>query len=177
MSRIGDGEVDCTEDFLRNCAFWGNARRSAHGRNGQEILRELEAALLELPEKRLAHGVFIRKEEKLPSPPEDPPVTLEGEVCALGCLALHRKLKSGKTRQQALTEMAEQVPEDMDAREYEDPVKRASQALQICLPLGYLIVEANDEGGDPKDPARTYQKVLAWVQQNIHRGPAYWGKS
>lgn len=73
MSRIDiDEEGDAEEDFPGQAAFYhANTARSLQGKKGQASLRELEQALLALPEKRLVSGEFE---------------TPEGEVCAIGAL-------------------------------------------------------------------------------------------
>lgn len=61
MSRINDyNEPEDTASFLRGCAFEANADRALLGRKGQRFLRELEAALLAMPEKRLSAGRLAR---------------------------------------------------------------------------------------------------------------------
>ncbi len=66
------------EDYPGQFGLWqGNCQRSLSGRKGQESLRELEAALLALPSKRLISGVL---EEN-------------GDVCAIGALVRHKNIK------------------------------------------------------------------------------------
>jgi hypothetical protein len=73
MSRIG---ISDDEEFPGQFGLWqGNCQRSIKGRVGQAALRELEAALLALPQKRLIAGEL-----------EDS----EGEVCALGALKRYK---------------------------------------------------------------------------------------
>jgi hypothetical protein len=55
--------------------FNANRQRSLQGKAGQRALREFEAALLALPEKRLIHGRLV----------DD-----EGGVCAVACYAKHK---------------------------------------------------------------------------------------
>ena len=64
------------EDHPGQFALWqANCRRSLRSRQGQAMLRELEAALLALPEKRLvAHTL----------------ATETGDVCAVGALAKYQ---------------------------------------------------------------------------------------
>ena len=70
MGRITYSEDD---DFNNQGLMWmANQERSIKGRKGQAALRELEAALLALPEKRLISGELENA---------------VGEVCAVGALA------------------------------------------------------------------------------------------
>lgn len=73
MSRINYSDE---EDRPGQFALWdANCRRSIRGKDGQRELRELEAALLALPEKRLIHGALT----------DD-----DGGVCAIACYAKHK---------------------------------------------------------------------------------------
>jgi hypothetical protein len=70
------------EDFPGQFQIWqANCRRSLQGKRGQQELRELEAALLALPEKRLIHGAL-----------QDD----EGGVCAIACYGKHKGLDLSK---------------------------------------------------------------------------------
>ena len=70
------------EDRPGQFALWdANCRRSMRGKNGQRELRELEAALVALPEKRLIHGSLV----------DD-----EGGVCAIACYAKHKGIDISK---------------------------------------------------------------------------------
>lgn len=61
------------EDYPGQFGLWqGNCQRSLKGRAGQAALRELEAALLALPSKRLIAESLV---------------DAHGEVCAIGALA------------------------------------------------------------------------------------------
>jgi hypothetical protein len=65
------------EDYPGQFGLWqGNCDRSLHGKNGQESLRQLEAALLALPSKRLIEGELDNGED----------------VCAIGALVRHKHL-------------------------------------------------------------------------------------
>lgn len=75
MSRIG---YSTDEDYPGQFELWqANCRRSLHGKQGQEELRALRDALLELPDKRLIHGLLV---------------DTDGEVCAVGAYAKHKGL-------------------------------------------------------------------------------------
>ena len=72
--------IDYTDDEDRpgQFALWNeNVKRSIKGKAGQKALREFEAALLALPEKRLIHGMLTND---------------VGEVCAIGAYARHKGL-------------------------------------------------------------------------------------
>lgn len=70
------------EDRPGQFALWdANCRRSLRGKDGQKALRELEAALLALPEKRLIRDALTND---------------DGEVCAVGAYARHKGLDLSK---------------------------------------------------------------------------------
>jgi hypothetical protein len=70
------------EDYPGQFELWqANCRRSLRGKAGQEELRELRAALLALPEKRLIHGELENE---------------EGEVCAIGAYGKRKGLDLSK---------------------------------------------------------------------------------
>lgn len=73
MSR--HGYTDDTDDILATGRWIGALRRAIRGRRGQEMLRELAAALDAMPTKELYAGAFQRP---------------GGEVCALGALGRAR---------------------------------------------------------------------------------------
>lgn len=79
MSRINYSD---DEDFHGQFALWqANCDRSIRGKAGQRELRELEAALVALPEKRLIHGALQND---------------EGGVCAIACYAKRKGLDLSK---------------------------------------------------------------------------------
>ena len=69
----------CDEErFPNHFALWeANCRRSLQGKAGQRELREMEAALLALPAKRLVQGVLLSD---------------DGDVCALGAYGRYKGL-------------------------------------------------------------------------------------
>lgn len=104
MGRTSWTEFD-GEDSREHALFQGRLSRSLRGKAGQAALRELEAALVAMPEPELYSGVFAQ-----PS----------GEVCALGALAVAKKVAAGVSRAEALAvcadvdpDLSEEVGEDL----------------------------------------------------------------
>src|SRR5689334_20918362 len=88
--RIGYSE---DEDFAGQFQLWqANCDRSLRGRKGQAALRELEAALIAMPVHRLEMEVFVE-----PS----------GAMCALGAMAVERKVREGLSRDEAIAVCAD----------------------------------------------------------------------
>ena len=148
MSRITYAEPNSLEEELRCWAFEGNMARAIKGKKGQRILKELEAALLALPKKRLISDQFA---------------TPEGDVCAWAALLLSRTLAAGASRQEAMGAMEKQI--DFEPNGW-NAISGPSQVLKICVPLVWAIVERNEEYRG-KTPEETYERVLNWVQSNI----------
>lgn len=140
MSRSGYSD-DC-----ENMELWRAAvERAIRGKRGQKFLKELESALLALPEKKLCSYDVA-----------DP---VSGEVCAVGAVALKRKLDKGADRAAALKEIAEKFPEGCEAEELCDE-------FDIARALAKEITFINDEDS-PSDSCKRYESVLQWVREQI----------
>lgn len=164
MSRISYSEE---EDYPGQFGLWnGNVVRSIKSRQGQASLRELEAALLALPDKRLIAGLLRDK---------------DGEVCGLGALALYKG-----------HELVADEPKDND--EY-DEIDLSYEMEEFGVSLGmprlvaWKIVAKNDidfAGQDlitlagpyrwPSErptmwaditPEQRYERMLRWVQRQL----------
>lgn len=158
MGRINYSE---DEDYPGQFNIWqANCRRSLQGKAGQAALRDLEAALLALPEKRLIHGVLTDE---------------DNGVCAVACYARHKGLDLSKFD-----------PEDESD---EVGIKAGMPRLvawsvvalnDITLEswLGYVegprTKEESRYGGDgvwvhrPLTPEERYEKVLWWVREQLN---------
>lgn len=157
MSRFDYSYSDETTE--NQALLWeANLRRAVEGKRGQKALRELEAALLAMPEKRLIEGDICR----------------DGAVCAIGAAAAYRKVQQGKTWKQAMTELP-QPPEpdedgliDDDENDVYATMAFAKRELAIVGVLAWRIAEVNDEWGwSGKSPEDRYRFVLGWVQKQI----------
>lgn len=153
------------EDIPGQFALWqANCRRSLQGKKGQVALRELEAALLALPDKRL-----IANHLK----------DADGEVCALGALAKHK---------------GHDIPPPLKDEwgYYDDDTEIEEFGVSLGMPrlVAWKVVEKNDIAIDgyyvnlpgpyrwfqeqqrlrayvPVTPEMCYAKMLAWVQGQI----------
>ena len=155
MSRSGymsASEYDFNDDVdwvLSHGRYLGRLASATRGKRGQALLREMEAALLALPEKRLCADVAVSPRN--------------GEVCAFGAVALKRKLEVGKTyRAKALAEITAQFPASNDAPAF-------AAAFDVAEPLAAEIVHQNDDVMVKATAEERYQHVLAWVQEKIKR--------
>lgn len=159
--RIGHSE---DEDYPGQFELWqANCRRSLKGKAGQAALRELEAALLALPDKRLIANKMIDR---------------EGDVCAIGALAKHK----GRDL------LAE--PNVYEDGEFDGDGEMEEIGMELGMPrlVAWKVVAKNDieiDGyyetlpgparwyGDrpqvyvPVTPEARYEKMLAWVRQQL----------
>ena len=140
-------------------ALWdANCRRSLKGKAGQRELRELEVALLALPEKRLIHGSLV----------DD-----DGDVCAIACYAKHKGIDLSKFD-----------PED---ESHEVGIAAGMPRLVAWKVVAFNDLHCDDvwevadgpvqrgyghyKGGiphiRPMTPEERYEKVLAWVRGQL----------
>lgn len=159
------------EDYPGQFNLWqANCRRSMRGKAGQQALRELETALLAMPEQELYHGVFVQ-----PS----------GEACALGALMVERKVAEGLSRDEAIAVCADVDP---------DESQEAGERLGIPPMVAWSIVAQNDVALDfhyvtaegpvqnpwnygagylirvPYTPAERHALMLTWVRAKLVTG-------
>jgi hypothetical protein len=133
-------------DDCENLELWrANVERTIQGKRGQALLKELEAALVALPDKALTVNDMAN--------PED------DSVCALGAVALKRGIEKGKDRLTVLKEIAQKFPEGCEAEELADEFNIASM-------LAREITYVNDEMA-PNKPQERYEYVLKWVREQL----------
>lgn len=152
MSRIPEYDgCDDVHDQLRSWAFTGNIERSLRGRKGQKFLRELEAALLALPEKEIVAGTFHDGDK----------------VCPLGAVYVQRRLAKGLSREEAFADMDREIGSSEDRDEFE-LIEAAGSALGICTPLAYAVIAQADEWiSKDATPEVRYGIILQWVRGRI----------
>jgi len=129
-----------------NYGLWkGRVLAAARGKNGRAVLQELKDALLALPEKRLIEGDVI---------------TSEGDVCAVGALALHRKRASFPefTEQQIVEEVLKDAG-GLDGEETAD----FGELLGMKWCLSWTIAWANDDYYSQLSDEDRYTKMLETV--------------
>lgn len=146
------------EDFDNQAALWeANLGRSLKGRKGQAALRELEAALLALPEKRLI---------------ADDMVSADGSVCALAALAQHRGYQGDMTlpKQPDWDNPDDANSPFWDEFEYVEAVEGAMVKIAADLGIPPMVAKAiiyENDDDYVKTPEDRYQKVLHWTQRQI----------
>jgi hypothetical protein len=156
--RIGYSE---DEDYPGQFELWqANCRRSLQGKAGQTALRELEQALLALPEKRLIAGELENA---------------EGEVCAIGALVKYRGVEETKADPDC----------DMEDVGVELGMPRLVAWKVVALNDmeidGHYVmlegpIQSSWSGGGhlqqfvPVTPEERYERVLAWVRKQSASG-------
>lgn len=173
MSR--SGYTDDNEDPLAHGRWRQAVKRSLHGKRGQALLRELAEALDAMPDKRLYPGSFA---------------TPEGEFCTLGVLGAKRGTKMddlgddydcdtemvGK-RFGIAPAMAAEIMYMND--EYAVSEYKHVQ-LEICGPMrpyepGAFSFNQHIRSvhvHNDNAPTERWQKMRAWVAENILAGNA-----
>lgn len=137
---------DDEEDFPGQYALWqANCQRSIRGKAGQKSLRELETALLALPEKRLI---------------ADELENVDGEVCAIGALKKHRGVDVVSD------------PEEMEDVGIELGMPRLVAWKVVCLNDIEIDGVYREGRFIPATPEERYEQVLQWVQRQIQEAPA-----
>ena len=137
MSRIN---WDCEDRFPGDMALQeSNRRRALAGKRGQALLRELEQALIALPERRLGEGYLIDGDD----------------VCALGAAVRVSLLADGYPAEEARRRMNLMVLADARGR------------LRISKPLAEAVICENDEDQGCDTPRDRYERMLAWVRSKL----------
>jgi hypothetical protein len=147
------------EDRPGQFALWdANVRRSIRGKSGQRELRELETALLDLPEKRLIKDALTDE---------------EGGCCAIACYAKHKGVDVSKFDPEYESDevgIAAGMPKlvawsivalnditlDTVWEVAEGPIQRGHGQYKGGIPLVRDMT-----------PEERYVKVLEWVRERI----------
>jgi hypothetical protein len=127
------------EDYPGQFELWqANCRRSMRGKQGQEELRELRAALLALADKRLIHGSLVDE---------------EGEMCAIGAYAKHKGLDLQKFDSEDETDAV--------------GIEAGMPALVAWKVVEMNDFEFASCSFQPISPEQRYTKMLAWVESQL----------
>lgn len=150
MSRFGD------EDGEYPAHWWQiDLQRALTSKRGQRILRDIEAALLAMPEHKLVEGYIVRYDEDEHT----------GEVCAVGAYAAWQKVKQGSTWEDAFAELAEKWSGE---QEDEWTTRQLGKQIGLARTVAVELSFTNDERAYWKgtDEER-WQTVLDWVRKQI----------
>ena len=156
------------EDFSGQCALWqANCRRSLRGLAGQRALRDLETALLALPEPRLIRDRLWQ----------------DGEVCAIGAYAQYKGLDIRTWDPEDESDevgvaagmprlVAWKVVEfnDIDLNVVWEVADGPLNRYQATYHGGTALVR-------DMTPEERYQRMLAWVQRQLGIGCSHGSES
>lgn len=147
--RFQEGDYDHPGQW----ALWENALwRAINGRRGQQVLRDLEQALLELPEKALMEGGLSDGKR----------------VCAVGAYVAKKRVDAGEDRDAVLQDMIVPVDEwgHFDGWETEEKTISKGQRAGMQLTMIVAVAGLNDDLYKAT-PEQRYEKVLSWVRERI----------
>lgn len=148
------------EEYPGQFNLWhANCLRSLRGRAGQASLRELEEALLALPNKRLVRHV----------------VACEGDVCAVGAvLAVRRAKERGLDVAAAVDDLNREFG-DRYKQAYDDTAERG-EAVGMPRLVAWKVVALNDIeiDGTYAEAEGPLQQCEAWRYQGHLRGLSVW---
>lgn len=159
------GRFECEEeDFPGQSALWEQSGRNAlRGRRGQTFLREIEAALLAMPEHRLIAGQ---------------PCDSNGDVCLIGQLGVQRKVQSGRDRVEVIAEWKEEALDYGDYSDVDATVETMglAQSLGMTRAMASYVAFQNDQCRvfvvpyrflqDPT-PEQRWEVMLRWVRAHL----------
>jgi hypothetical protein len=143
MSRHGYSEGDC-DDYLAAGRWEAQLKSATRGKRGQAFFRALLEALDAMPEKRL-----VARELQ----------TVQGEVCALGCL--------GKARGADFSSFARDQEHDDGDWEDDYDWDKLAEMFDIAPQLAREVMYQNDEAY-VKTAEERWQKVRGWVARQIN---------
>ena len=153
MGRSWEGD-DCEEDGPPGYGRWmARVKAVLNGRPAQKHFQELEEALLAMPVKRLIQGSLCQR----------------WETCAVGEMAVHKRVKAGMSRRDALTEVkrSKGTGKWQEEETAYNTAEFAERDLGMTNTLGWLIGEANDEKFYGLSPEERWERMLAWTRSHI----------
>lgn len=160
MSRFDNDHYD--EYFNNQGEFWwANVQRALKGRKGQKALRELRDAMLALPEPKLISGRLA---------------TEDGHMCAVGVLAVHRRVSKGERREEVMRELAQLITVDEDGYDYDGDgdLKTAESGVKVGLTfaLAWQLGSVNDSYVRDETDEQRYERVMRWIDEQLLPVPA-----
>lgn len=154
------GEYDGEDCWLVWGRWEANLKRALNGRPGLAALQRLEAALLALPTKRLITGNIVSN----------------GDVCALGALALQEQIKYGSADPWADLALNYGYLQDEDTADVEEVSVEIGVRHGMSRTLATYIAATNDEDWPAKTPEERYtwmlNRVRHWITESRAARPA-----
>lgn len=188
---------DCYEDDENypnaGSMWWANIGRAIRGRKGQKHLRELEAVLVALPEKRLISGRLVDR---------------EGAVCAVAAFAVAKREQRGEDRAAVLAEYDKlygyycecfheesdhpdggpcercangsfstpcsgfRLSDEADEGDQGDMTAREGKSLGMTYALAWRLAYLNDGDLAEVTLEERYERVLFWIREQLRETAA-----
>lgn len=160
MARNDGSDYDGEWPYLDMGRWEVNSRRVLTSKRGQAALRELEQALLALPEPRLIDDMIS-----------------DGHgVCAIGALAAYKQVQKGKEWGEAIQNLyreyhAPPAHYPPDAEPFKVGLSTTAEVgadeCGLTYTLAWVLAEMNDYEFMGKSPEERYTALLAWVRQQL----------
>jgi hypothetical protein len=144
MTRFSD---DYDWDFGRYMLWEQAVTNAMSGRRGQAALRDLEEALVALPEKRLVDTLCK-----------------DGEVCAISALVVHKRVQAGEDRATVIAELERMVDPEGDPDAADITACLGARHGNMAYSMAWTIAQWNDEDCFAYTPEQRYEWVLKWVR-------------
>jgi hypothetical protein len=139
------------EDFTGQFALWeANTERSIAGKRGQAALRELEAALVAMPRKRLIREAVADAQT--------------GDVCAVGALSLSIQIRQGVDPKEALARLEAIDPDDTEGTTGE------AERLGIPRMVAWRLVALNDLELEDRFATAEGPMLMKWLGYQYQAG-------
>lgn len=142
----GDGESEVPYEF------WDKIlERAFHGPRAAARLRDLEAALLAIPRKRLILGAVAK----------------DGDVCAIGAFVAFRKSQKGTSLQDAIAELEALKIDAEDNYDAGEATADLGKEHGMSRTMARCVAARQDEELHQLTPEERYEEMLAWVRGAI----------
>lgn len=129
------------------------ARALTSGR-GQRMLRDIEASLRAMPERKLIDSYIVRYDEAV----------RVGEVCAIGAYAAYQQVKAGATWADAFAALNERWGGEQDDHWN---TRVLGRSVGLARTVAVELAFQNDEHFSYMKPRQRWRAVLRWVRSQI----------
>lgn len=138
-------------------------------RSGRNVLAEVEAALLAMPEKRLMFGYLAKSPETHPAQDGWLPVSKQGETCVVGEAICAKRTARGESRMKVLRDLEDRITHydahDLEAFDAIEATAKAAKEVGIPKLLARHLSEVNDAGTEDETPEERWARVLTRVRE------------
>lgn len=126
-----------------------NLEAALGGKRGQQALRDLKAALLALPERKLIRGALCQVN------PNGPPA-----FCAVGAYVYRKRVLAGEQPEAVIQDLLNHDPSDTDTA---TAGKRAGLVWTLAWELGFM----NDDRFADRTDEQRFEEFMEWIDLMI----------